>query len=90
MNICFILKFSSYQTTGHPSVNLLKFLKYTLNDINTFFLSFLEIFLCFQYFFKASSLISIIFKSHAVGLAVAQPLDFKIDFARNPISGSAA
>ena len=24
--------------------------------------------------------------SHAVGMAVAQPLDFKIDFARNPIS----
>ena len=28
--------------------------------------------------------------SHAVGMAVAQPLDFEIDFARNPISGSAA
>ena len=28
--------------------------------------------------------------SHAVGLAVVQPLDFEIDFARNPISGSAA
>ena len=27
---------------------------------------------------------------HAVGMAVAQPLDFEIDFARNPISGSAA
>ena len=26
---------------------------------------------------------------HAVGMAVAQLLDFKIDFARNPISGSA-
>ena len=30
------------------------------------------------------------FNSHAVGMAVAQPLDFEIDFARNPISGSAA
>ena len=28
--------------------------------------------------------------SHAVGMAVAQPSDFEIDFARNPISGSAA
>ena len=28
--------------------------------------------------------------SHAVGMAVAQPLDFEIDFARNPISGSGA
>ena len=28
--------------------------------------------------------------SHAVGMAVAQPLGFKIDFVRNPISGSAA
>ena len=28
--------------------------------------------------------------SHAVAMALAQPLDFKIDFARNPISGSAA
>ena len=27
---------------------------------------------------------------HAVGIAVAQPLDFGIDFAKNPISGSAA
>ena len=30
-----------------------------------------------------------IFNSHAVGMAVAQPLDFEIDSARNPISGSA-
>ena len=30
------------------------------------------------------------FNSHAVGMAVAQPLGFKIDFGRNPISGSAA
>ena len=30
------------------------------------------------------------FNSHAVGMAVAQPLDFEIDFARNPISGFAA
>ena len=30
------------------------------------------------------------FNSHTVGKAVAQPLDFEIDFARNPISGSAA
>ena len=28
--------------------------------------------------------------SHAVGMAVAQPLYFEIDFARNPIYGSAA
>ena len=27
---------------------------------------------------------------HAVGMTVAQPLDFEIDFARNPFSGSAA
>ena len=27
---------------------------------------------------------------HAVGIAVAQLLDFGIDFAKNPISGSAA
>ena len=27
---------------------------------------------------------------HAVGMAVAQPLDFEIDLARNPISESAA
>ena len=31
-----------------------------------------------------------IFNSHAVGMAVSQLLDFEIDFARNPISGSAA
>ena len=30
------------------------------------------------------------FNSNAVGMAVAQLLDFEIDFARNPISGSAA
>ena len=30
------------------------------------------------------------FKSHAVGMAVAQPLDFEIDFAKNSISESAA
>ena len=30
------------------------------------------------------------FNSHAVGMAVAQPLDFEIDFTRNPISGLAA
>ena len=30
------------------------------------------------------------FNSHAVGMVVAQPSDFEIDFARNPISGSAA
>ena len=28
--------------------------------------------------------------SHAVDMAVAQPLKFRIDFARNPITGSAA
>ena len=28
--------------------------------------------------------------SHAVGMAVARPLGFEIDFVRNPISGSAA
>ena len=28
--------------------------------------------------------------SHAVGMTVAHPLGFKIDFVRNPISGSAA
>ena len=28
--------------------------------------------------------------SHAVGMAVAEPFDFEIDFTRNPISGSAA
>ena len=31
-----------------------------------------------------------IFNSHAVGMAVAQLLDFEIDFSRNPISESAA
>ena len=30
------------------------------------------------------------FNSHAVGMAVARPLGFEIDFVRNPISGSAA
>ena len=30
------------------------------------------------------------FTSHAVGMAVAQPLDFEINCARNPIFGSAA
>ena len=30
------------------------------------------------------------FDSHAIGMAVVQPLDFEIDFERNPISGSAA
>ena len=29
-------------------------------------------------------------KSNAVGMAVAQPNDFEIDFVRNPVSGSAA
>ena len=29
-------------------------------------------------------------KSHAVGMAVARPYGFKIDFVRNSISGSAA
>ena len=28
--------------------------------------------------------------AHAVGMAVAQPLGFEIDFVRNPFSGSAA
>ena len=28
--------------------------------------------------------------SHAVGMAVARPLGFEINFVRNPISGSAA
>ena len=42
---------------------------------------------------KVTSFYSMIRKknnSHAVGKAVWQPLDFEIDFARNPISGSAA
>ena len=30
------------------------------------------------------------FNSHAVGMAVVQPSDFEINFARNPFSGSAA
>ena len=30
------------------------------------------------------------FNSHAVGMAVAQPLGFEIDFVRNSTSGSAA
>ena len=30
------------------------------------------------------------FNSHAVGMAVARPLGFEMDFVRNPISGSAA
>ena len=30
------------------------------------------------------------FNSHAVGMAVAQPLGLEIDFVRNPDSGSAA
>ena len=29
------------------------------------------------------------FNSHAVGVAIAQPLGFEIDFVRNPILGSA-
>ena len=40
--------------------------------------------------FKVSKSANYSFNSHAVGMAVAQPLDFEIDFARNPISGSAA
>ena len=39
---------------------------------------------------KNSGRVKIDVNSHAVGMPVAQPLDFKIDFARNPISGSAA
>ena len=31
-----------------------------------------------------------LFNSHAVGIAAARPYGFKIDFVRNPISGSAA
>ena len=31
-----------------------------------------------------------IFNSHAVGMAVARPFGFEIDFVRNPISESAA
>ena len=34
--------------------------------------------------------ISRIINSHAVSMAVEQPLDFEIDFSRNPIPGSAA
>ena len=30
-----------------------------------------------------------LFKSLAVGMAVAQPYEFQTDFVRNPISGSA-
>ena len=36
------------------------------------------------------TLILCVFNSNAVGMAVAQPLDFEIDFARTPITGSAA
>ena len=39
---------------------------------------------------KGRKPIEINFNSHAVGMAVAQPFDFEIDFASNYISGSAA
>ena len=31
-----------------------------------------------------------VLNSHAVGMAVARPFGFEIDFSRKPISGSAA
>ena len=41
-----------------------------------------------QIIIKENEILSIDF--HAVGMAIARPLGFEIDFARNPISGSAA
>ena len=38
---------------------------------------------------RACSFKERIVNSHAVGMTVAKRLDFEIDFARNPISGSA-
>ena len=43
-----------------------------------------------QYFLWAITYMIETLNSHAVGMDVAQPLGFEIDFARYPISGSAA
>ena len=39
---------------------------------------------------RTSNIKGSLFNSHAVGMAIGQPLDFQIDFARNPFSGTAA
>ena len=49
-----------------------------------------SLFLESKYLFKFQSLERKLVNCHAVGMAIAQPLDFEIDFARNPLSGSAA